>query len=170
MTGRSARHTQPRNQAAGLHVFRNRSRRFDKRKCGGMSKESIGIVLCLLAGVMILSATVRDAVVVRRLRRHGTRTWGIVVDNVRVNDSDGPSWVPVIAFTDRTGHRVEFSPRMRGTGLGLPTGRQVQVVYLTDNPQGARVLMWRHMTGSTVFLAFGAFLFLSAAVLIILVS
>ncbi|MGW3145315.1 MULTISPECIES: DUF3592 domain-containing protein [Streptomyces] len=135
-----------------------------------MSKESIGIVLCVLAGVMILSATLRDAVVVRRLRRHGMRTCGVVVDNVRVNDGDGPSWVPVIAFTDRMGHRVEFSPQIRGTGMGLPTGRQVQVVYLADNPQVARVLMWRHMTGATLFLAFGAALFLSAAGLIILVS
>ncbi|MET8452916.1 DUF3592 domain-containing protein [Streptomyces sp. NPDC005209] len=72
---------------------------------------------------------------------------GVVVDNVRTHDSDGPTWVPVIAFTEHRGYRVEFSPRARGSGMGLATGREVGVVYLSRDPQTARVLMWRHTTG-----------------------
>jgi hypothetical protein len=97
-------------------------------------------------------------------------TWGVVVDNVRTSDSDGPKWVPVIAFTDRLGHRVEFSPRVQGSGMGLATGRQVEVVYLAQNPQIARVRMWRHVVGPLVFLVFGGLVFLGAGVLIALTS
>ncbi|MEU6147737.1 hypothetical protein ABZ848_46255 [Streptomyces sp. NPDC047081] len=69
-----------------------------------------------------------ETVVVRRLRHNGTRAQGLVVDNVRTRQADGPTWVPVIAFTDRLGCRVEFSPRLRGGGLGAATGREVTVV------------------------------------------
>ncbi|MEU9451002.1 DUF3592 domain-containing protein [Streptomyces sp. NPDC048277] len=125
-----------------------------------------GVVLCTVAGLGLLVAAAHESVVVRRLRRHGTRTWGVVVDNVRTHDSDGPNWIPVIAFTDRSGYRVEFSPRVRGTGMGLPTGRQVEVVYLAANPQIARVRMWRHLVGPPVFLTFGAVVFLAVGALI----
>ncbi|MER6226373.1 DUF3592 domain-containing protein [Streptomyces sp900105755] len=94
------------------------------------------------------------------------RTWGLVVDHVRTTDRNGPTWVPVVAFTDRLGYRVEFSPRIQGAGLGLATGRQVEVVHLAQNPQIARVRRWRHVVGPVVFLTFGAPVFLGFGVLI----
>ncbi|MGY4928120.1 DUF3592 domain-containing protein [Streptomyces sp. 900105755] len=127
---------------------------------------SFGAVLCTVAGLGLLVAAVHDASVVHRLRRHGVHTWGLVVDNVRTTDRNGPKWVPVVAFTDRLGHGVEFSPRAQGAGLGLATGRQVEVVYLAQNPQIARVRMWRHVVGPVVFLTFGAVVFLGFGVLI----
>ncbi|MFF3984715.1 DUF3592 domain-containing protein [Streptomyces sp. NPDC001601] len=127
---------------------------------------SFGAVLCTVAGLGLLVAAVHEGSVVHRLRRHGVHTWGLVVDNVRTTDRNGPKWVPVVAFTDRLGHRVEFSPRAQGAGLGLATGRQVEVVYLARNPQIARVRMWRHVVGPVVFLTFGAAVFLGFGVLI----
>jgi hypothetical protein len=128
---------------------------------------SVGTAICGAVSVLLFGFGLRDAVLVRRLRRQGMRTWGVVVDNVRVNNGEsGPTWAPVIAFADQRGHRVEFTPRMRGGGMGLPTGRQVPVVYLAHDPQTARVQMWRHMTGPVVFvLAVGA-VFLGCGVLI----
>jgi hypothetical protein len=129
---------------------------------------NFGAVLCTVVGLGLLGLAVRESMVVRRLRRHGLRTWGVVVDNVRTRDSEGPKWIPVIAFTDRSGYRVEFSPRMHGSGMGLPTGREVEVVYLPTNPQTARVRMWRHVVGPLVFLVFGGVVFLGVGVLIAL--
>ncbi|MET8446098.1 DUF3592 domain-containing protein [Streptomyces sp. NPDC005209] len=131
-----------------------------------MVNELMGVVVCGGVGIVLLGCAARDAVVVRRLRRDGIRTRGVVVDNVRVNDSDGPSWAPVIAFHDHLGHRVEFTTKIRGIGMGLPTGREVPVVYLGQNPQTARVAMWRHLVGPTVGMLFGATLFLGCGVLI----
>jgi hypothetical protein len=134
-----------------------------------LSDGSVGIAVCGAVAVLLFGAGLRDAVVVRRLRRHGTRTWGVVVDNVRVNSSDsGPTWAPVVAFADQRGYRVEFTPRMRGSGLGLATGRQVPVVYLAHDPQTARVSMWRHMVGPVVFVLIVGLVFLGCAVLIAL--
>ncbi|WP_406306890.1 DUF3592 domain-containing protein [Streptomyces sp. NBC_00885] len=129
---------------------------------------SIGTVMCGAAAMLLFAAALREIVVVRRLRQRGTRTQGLVVDNVRTTDSDGPMWVPVIAFTDQRGYRVEFSPRVRGSGMRLATGREVGVVYLPHDPQTARVLMWRHTVGPVVFTFFGAIVFLGAAVWIAL--
>ncbi|MFF4346229.1 DUF3592 domain-containing protein [Streptomyces sp. NPDC001530] len=128
----------------------------------------IGALACGAAALLVLAAALRETVVVRRLRQRGTRTQGVVVDNVRTHDSDGPTWVPVIAFTDRRGYRVEFSPRVRGSGMGLATGREVGVVYLPHDPQTARVLMWRHTAGPVVFMLFGGIVFLGFAVWIAL--
>ncbi|MER5527945.1 DUF3592 domain-containing protein [Streptomyces sp. NPDC002677] len=125
-------------------------------------------VLCTLVGLGLLAFAVRESAVVMRLRRHGLRTRGVVVDNVRTNDRQGPKWIPVIAFTDRSGYRVEFSPRMHGSGMGLATGREVEVVYLAADPQIARVRMWRHVVGPLVFLVFGGVVFLGVGVLIAL--
>lgn len=134
-----------------------------------MSGGFTGVAVCGAVAVLLLGVGVRDGVLVRRLRRRGIRAWGVVVDNVRVDRSDsGPQWVPVIAFADRHGHRVEFSPRMRGTGMGLATGRQVPVVCLPHDPRTARVLTLRHMAGPVVFVLLAGLVFLGAAVLIAL--
>ncbi|MEW2626284.1 DUF3592 domain-containing protein [Streptomyces sp. NPDC048106] len=132
-----------------------------------MSNNLIGIALCGAVGVLVLVTGLRESVVVWRLRRHGIRTWGMVVDNVRVDRRDsGPSWAPVIAFADQRGYRVEFTTRMRGGGMGLATGRQVPVVYPAHNPQAARVSMWRHTVGPVLFMLFVGLVFLAIAVLI----
>ncbi|MEU2624025.1 DUF3592 domain-containing protein [Streptomyces sp. NPDC007157] len=131
---------------------------------------NFGAVLCTVVGLGLLGFAVQESAVVRRLRRHGLRTWGVVVDNVRTRDNSGPQWIPVIAFTDRSGYRVEFSPRMHGSGMGLATGREVEVVYLPANPQTARVRMRRHVVGPLVFLVFGGVVFLGVGVLIALTS
>ncbi|WP_107646792.1 DUF3592 domain-containing protein [Streptomyces sp. OV198] len=65
------------------------------------------------------------------------------------------------------GHRVEFKPRMRGSGMGLATGPIVPVIYPPHNPQRARVRMWRHMTGPVVFMACAAAVFLAVGVFIV---
>ncbi|MEU6465922.1 DUF3592 domain-containing protein [Streptomyces sp. NPDC046976] len=127
----------------------------------------IGIALCGAIGVLLLGVALRETVVVWRLRRHGIRVWGVVVDNVRVQKRDsGPTWAPVIAFADQRGYRVEFTTKMRGSGMSLPTGRQVPVVYLSYDPQNARVSMWRHTVGPVVFTLLVGLVFLGAAVLI----
>lgn len=134
-----------------------------------MSDDHTSVLVCGTVSVLLLGVALRDAVLVRRLRRQGIRTRGLVVDNVRTGDrGSGPEWAPVIAFVDQRGYRVEFTPRMRGTGMGLATGREVPVVYLADDPQAARVLMGRHMSGPVLFLFLGGAAFLSVAVFIAL--
>ncbi|MFD7464104.1 DUF3592 domain-containing protein [Streptomyces tendae] len=127
----------------------------------------MGALLCDLVGTLLLWVGLYDAARVRRLRHHGVRTTGMVVDNVRVRDNNsGPSWAPIIAFADQHGYRVEFTPSMRGTGMGLATGRQVTVVYLPHDPQTARVFTRRHMTGPVVFVLAVALVFLGIGVII----
>ncbi|GHI95162.1 DUF3592 domain-containing protein [Streptomyces olivaceus] len=128
----------------------------------------MGALVCSVVGGLLLWAGLYDAARVRRLRRHGIRTTGRVVDNVRVQEprSSSPSWAPVIAFADQHGYRVEFTPSMRGAGMGLPTGREVDVVYLPHNPQVARVFTRRHMTGPVLFIMAMGLLFLGLGVVI----
>ncbi|MEW2118990.1 DUF3592 domain-containing protein [Streptomyces sp. NPDC005474] len=131
---------------------------------------SLGMAMCGAVALLLLGFAVREAAVVRRLQRAGIRTQGVVVDNTRDDYSDGHNWVPVIAFVDQQGHRVEFSPRMRGTGMNLARGLEVQVVYERGKPQTARVLMWKHMMGPAVYMLLSAVAFAGAGVLIALKS
>ncbi|MHB9863419.1 DUF3592 domain-containing protein [Streptomyces sp. YIM S03343] len=129
---------------------------------------SLGVAMCGAVALLLLGLAVREAVVVRRLQRAGLRTQGVVVDNTRDDYSDGHNWVPVIAFVDQQGHRVEFSPAMRGTGMNLEMGLEVQVVYEDGNPQTARVLMRKHMMGPAMYLLLNAVAFTGAGELIAL--
>ncbi|MEU6220465.1 DUF3592 domain-containing protein [Streptomyces sp. NPDC047022] len=129
-----------------------------------MVSNSLGAAVCGGVALLLLGFAVREAAVVRRLRRTGIRTQGVVVDHTR----DDEYWVPVIAFVDQQGHRVEFSPRESGTGANLARGLEVQVVYEGGNPQVARVLMWKDMMGPAVYMLLGAVVFAGGAVLLAL--
>ncbi|WP_399888355.1 DUF3592 domain-containing protein [Streptomyces sp. BBFR51] len=132
-----------------------------------MTNTVLGILVCGLVGTLLLWAALHDAARVRRLRRHGVLAPGTVVDNVRVRGAQGsPSWAPIIAFADQRGYRVEFTPSMRGSGMGLATGREVTVIYLPQDPQAARVFMRRHMTGPVYFVLAVALVFLGIGAVI----
>ncbi|MFF7748644.1 DUF3592 domain-containing protein [Streptomyces sp. NPDC007971] len=124
--------------------------------------------MCGAFGLLVLGAAVREAVIVRRLHRDGIRTQGLVVRQKAPADSDSTYWVPVIAFVDQQGHRVEFSPTVEGTRMGLATGVEVPVVYDRRNPQSARVLKYRYMTGAVLVAALAKVAVGGASVLIAL--
>ncbi|MFD7500508.1 DUF3592 domain-containing protein [Streptomyces sp. NPDC059850] len=120
-------------------------------------------LLCIAIGLLAYGYALRDARLVLRLRREGLRTEGIVVANVADRRDRNPIQTPVIRFRDHQGHDVRFTPAASGIGLGLATGRHVDVVYLPTDPQKARVRMRRHMMApmagltlcGTLFLGFG---------------
>ncbi|MFI0156044.1 hypothetical protein [Streptomyces lydicus] len=52
----------------------------------------------------------REAAVVRRLRRGGIHTRGVVVDNRQLADDDGHIWVPVIVCGGLAPDRKQVAP------------------------------------------------------------
>jgi hypothetical protein len=128
-----------------------------------------GRVGMVMAPFYLLVFGIRELLLVARLRRRGLIAEGTVVENVHSGDSaDGPDWSPVIAFSDTTGNRVEFTPPSHGPGMGMTTGSTVEVIYLPDAPQRAQVNAWSHLlfpglvacVGGVGFLVFVAFLIL----------
>lgn len=80
-----------------------------------------GGAVCAAVAVLLFRLRVAEAAVVRRLRRNGIHTRGVVVDNTQVVDDDGHIWVPVIAFHDQQGHCAAPGPgpsRRRGGERG----------------------------------------------------
>ncbi|MER8159519.1 DUF3592 domain-containing protein [Streptomyces sp. NPDC094472] len=122
-------------------------------------------VLCITIGLFLYARAVRDTRLVRRLRREGLRTEGLVVANIvdRRDRNRSPTQTPVIRFHDHQGYEVEFTTAIQGIGMGLATGRRVGVVYLPGESQKARVWMRRQLVGpavgmtliGTLFLGFG---------------
>jgi hypothetical protein len=120
-------------------------------------------VVCAISGTTVFLIGLHDARLVRRLRRHGIRTIGIVVDQTRTETDSGHYWKPVISFTDQHGRTVTFQPDIGGKRYELPTGQEVPVVYLADNPKKARVDIRRFMSGA-LFLLFWGLVLLGVAV------
>ncbi|MBU3865092.1 DUF3592 domain-containing protein [Streptomyces sp. 4503] len=104
-------------------------------------------LLCIAVGLLIYACAVRDIRLVRRLRREGLRTEGLVVANIVDRRDDGATQTPVIRFHDHQGYLVEFKTAIQGVGMGLATGRRVGVVYLPGSSHKARVDMRRQMVG-----------------------
>ncbi|WP_329154308.1 DUF3592 domain-containing protein [Streptomyces sp. NBC_01456] len=131
-----------------------------------MTGETIGIGLCVLAGLLGLWAGVREARLQVRLSRYGVHAEGVVVDQEQ-SSSDEPL-TPVIEFTDRQGRPVRFRPTAIGTGLGLNLGTHVPVVYLPEQPKSARVFTLKHRTSPVVGPFAGGVLFLGVAVCVVI--
>ncbi|AGP57430.1 DUF3592 domain-containing protein [Streptomyces rapamycinicus] len=120
-------------------------------------------LLCVAVGLLLYVFAWRDTQLVRRLRRDGVRTEGVVVANIVNRRDRGTTQTPVIRFHDHQGYMVEFTTAVQGVGLGLATGRRVDVLYLPGESQKARVWMRRHILGpavvltliGTIFLGFG---------------
>ncbi|QUQ63936.1 DUF3592 domain-containing protein [Kutzneria sp. CA-103260] len=101
------------------------------------TSEVIGFVLAVLASLLCLWGGVREARLQARLRRYGVRTEGVVVDQEMVTGDD--FLTPVIEFTDRQGRAVRFTPVARGSRMGMDLGTHVPVVYLSEQPEKARL-------------------------------
>jgi hypothetical protein len=125
----------------------------------------------IFGGIYVAGWGIRETATAWCLRRRGLIAEGTVVENVRCTDPDsGPSWAPVIAFTDNVGNRVEFTPQARGTGLGLSTGRKVEVIYLPEASQDARVNTWQHLLVPGLLAGVLGLVFLAFAAAFILLS
>ncbi|MFE7774476.1 DUF3592 domain-containing protein [Streptomyces sp. NPDC057445] len=135
-----------------------------------MANEVTWAVVCAAVAVLLLGVAGREALAVRRLRRDGIVTRGVVVGEQHLDDSDGHLWVPVVAFHDEQGKRMEFTPPTHGSRRRPVVGREVEVLHLPGRPETARVREWQHITGSAVYPLFGAALFLGGAVLVVLKS
>ncbi|QPP06056.1 DUF3592 domain-containing protein [Streptomyces bathyalis] len=120
-----------------------------------------------LVGLYVLSLGYREASLALRLRRRGLTAEGTVVENVRCTGANGPSWAPVVSFTDRAGNQVEFTPSMRGPGVGLSTGRTVEVIYLPEASPDARVNTWQHLLLPSLFAAFAGVALIAFALLFV---
>ncbi|WP_186831870.1 DUF3592 domain-containing protein [Streptomyces sp. ISID311] len=131
---------------------------------------STGVVVCGAVALFLCGFAVREAVMVRRLKRAGVRSQGLVVTNTRDDWSDGHNLVPVIAFVDQQGGRVEFSPHVRGTGMNLERGLEVQVVYEDGKPHRARVNTRKYMMGSAMSTLLGGVAFAGVGVLFALTN
>ncbi|MFE2184034.1 DUF3592 domain-containing protein [Streptomyces sp. NPDC059455] len=123
-------------------------------------------LLCVAVGLLLYACAVRDARLVRRLRREGVRAEGEVVANLVDRRDQGGTQTPVIRFHDHQGYVVEFTTAIQGIGLGLATGRRVDVRYLPGESQKARVWMRRQLVGPAVGLTLGGTIFLGFGLVI----
>lgn len=131
-----------------------------------MTGETLGLGLCIVAGLLSWWAAVHEGRHQSRLRRHGVHAEGLVVDRER-RFSDEP-WVPVIEFTDEKGQRARFKPAAQGTGLGFDVGTYVPVVHRPGEPGSARVFTRKHRVEPLVLLWFAGTVFIGGAAVIVL--
>ncbi len=112
----------------------------------------------LICGIAALGGAFLEGRAVARLRRHGQRVQGTVIDNVRKRSGGSKLWVPVVGFTDNLGYSVEFALRVHARWKRR-VGRSVPVIYLPDKPHDARMDSWAQLwLGAFVLLVTGTVL------------
>ena len=89
----------------------------------------VGVAL-LVAGLLMLRASVRARLAYRKARRSRRRVIGRVLSNRSRNTGEGaPVYCPVVEFDDpETGRRKTFSPPLSTSRL-LKPGREVAVLW-----------------------------------------
>jgi hypothetical protein len=123
----------------------------------------LGGVFAFGAGFLCLASAVNEQRTMSRLHRYGVRTQGRVIGAVL----DDSSEVPVIAFTDNVGNRIEFRPKIAGIGLQLPIGLEVPIAYPEGRPLAARIFTTRYRVLPIVFPVIVGLIFVVAGVAII---
>ncbi|MEV6039398.1 DUF3592 domain-containing protein [Nonomuraea sp. NPDC052116] len=74
----------------------------------------------------------------------------------------------VIAFTDKAGYHIEFTPQVAGIGLRLTVGQRVPIAYLDGQSQAARVFTARYRVLPSVLSGMAGLIFLGAGIAVIL--
>ncbi|MFJ3905033.1 DUF3592 domain-containing protein [Streptomyces sp. NPDC090025] len=131
-----------------------------------MGDVSVWAWVCVGWSVLLAGVGCREFGRVRRLRRDGIVTRGVIVGERPVPDVDVKAYSPVVAYRDERGVEVRFTQVTHGSGPRPVIGREVDVIRLPGQPESARIMRWRHMSGQGVVMLVGAAVFLGGAYLI----
>ncbi|WP_033343169.1 DUF3592 domain-containing protein [Catenuloplanes japonicus] len=126
--------------------------------------EAILTVLALFAGVLGISAGVREVRRQRTLARDGVQVTGHVYRVDVERDSDGATYRPLIAYRDENGVEQKFRSSLSGGRERHPVGSEVPLRYVPGRP-GLVDIDTTHNKAFSLLLTFGiGVVFLSVAV------
>ena len=132
---------------------------------GGVTNVVLGLV-AFGAAFLCWGFAIYENWTLARLRRTGVYTQGTVIRLVEATKGESLK-VPVIAFTDDRGERIEFRPRVAAVGLQYPVGRVLPLLYPPGKPRQARVVTKRSRMIPTFFTVVGGFVLAGAGVLLL---
>lgn len=70
-------------------------------------------------------------------------------------------YLPIFSFTDQNGRLVKFCPSVTNPSIKYTVGQKISVLYLPDNPRGAKCDRFDEIWGRTTFcIGFGSVFFL----------
>lgn len=109
----------------------------------------------LLVGALLLFRST-SSFVDRAARAEGT-----VVDLVTSRSSDSTTYRPVVQFVSQSGQAVEFTSSSGSSPPSYSRGEQVEVLYLSSDPQDAKISGFFDLWGgSTILAGLGSLFFL----------
>ena len=117
--------------------------------------------IMVLVGVALLGLGVRQSNILRRLESSGVRAYGVVISlRASGSGSGGPSYYPVVEYTDGRGQRVVFRD---STGTNPPmyhAGEAVEVLYSPGEEARAVIdrSVWNWLPAILLFLFGGVLL------------
>lgn len=119
------------------------------------------IIIFLCVGILMLVGSLFAWNSTRRFIAHAQTTTGRVVELVEVRDKDGGSstWKPVVRFAAPNGKNVTFSSSFSSNPAQYDVGESVEVLYLPDAPQDARIKGFGSLWFGATFLCGMGFLF-----------
>jgi hypothetical protein len=88
----------------------------------------------------------------RRFLKGAMETDGTVVAMVRLSDSDGVTYAPVVGFIDQDGEYWKSNPGVGSSPAGFKVGDRVRVLYERSNPRAARIHSFFQVWGLALIL------------------
>jgi hypothetical protein len=92
-------------------------------------------LLLAIFAIALLTASAYSYKITRDFVQSAHQSTGIVVRMMRKGDT----FYPRVRFTDAAGQPHEFNSRRLRSPPGYSVGEQVQVLYLPDSPEAARI-------------------------------
>jgi len=102
---------------------------------------SVWMFASIFGGIGVLCAAIGFGMMIHsaNFASSAEQTQGVVVEMARSNDSDGVSYTPVVAFTDRNGVRREFVSSLSTSWRAYDEGERIEVLYDPVDPDRAAI-------------------------------
>lgn len=107
----------------------------------------LGIGICLLLGAGLLAQNTHSFL------NNAILTEGTVIDLVESSHDDSTVYQPVISFQDQQAEVIEFKSSSGSNPPSYLPGDKVEVLYETDNPEGASINSFFSLWGGAVIVA-----------------
>lgn len=115
--------------------------------------QNIGIGICLVVGGLMFLFAVKGFIETLIFLRASRKTYALVVRLAKTRNSDRQTmYLPVLEFQSAGERKISVTSTIASNPPAYKIGEQVEIRYLTKNPQSAKINSFSEIWLITIFL------------------